>query len=43
MVPSRMLFGTPAAGGMVWAFESVVAKLLAVVALGEFVEAQAAL
>ena len=41
VIPSGMLFGAPAAGGRVGALEGVVAKLVAVVALGVGAEAQA--
>ena len=39
--PSRVWFSAPAAGSRVDAFQGVVAKLLAVVALGSLVEAEA--
>ena len=42
MVPSGVWFCTPAAGGWDGAFECVVAKLLAVVALGVLIAAEAA-
>ena len=43
VVPSRMLFCTPAAGGAVGAFQCVVPKLMAVVALSSGDKAQVAL
>ena len=43
MVPRRMLFCTPAAGGAVGAFQCVVSKLMAVVALSSGDKAQVAL
>jgi hypothetical protein len=42
VVPGRVLFGTPSAGGDGGALESVVAKLVAVVALGSGAKSQAA-
>jgi hypothetical protein len=42
VVPSRVLFCTPATGGGVGAFKSVVAKLVAVVTLCVLIEAKAA-
>ena len=42
MVPSRVWFCTPATGDWVGAFQGMVAKLLAVVALGVLVEAETA-
>ena len=43
VVPCRVILGTPSAGGDGGAFESVVAKLVAVVTLGSGAKAQAAL
>jgi hypothetical protein len=43
VVPSRVFLCTPAAGGRLGAFKGVVAKLVAVVALGVWAKAQAAL
>jgi hypothetical protein len=43
VVPSGVLFCTPAAGGGIGAFEGVVAKLVAVVTLGSGAKAQTAL
>ena len=42
MVPGRVIFGTPSAGGDGGTLESVVSKLVAVVALGSGAKSQAA-